>query len=237
MPDSTALFPYRNTHHIADTPGFSDARGSVPTLAELRLRDPGGYVFLTSYPAGVDHEEVVLAPKPLFDFMADKVRTLRPDHVVATTYDATERGYYWARLGRIGPPDGTPSGFAAAADPAANALSMTVFGGPSVTIRAEDAGLDPSQPMTLPVAGGLALLRLAGPFPARLRVLSDGVALVEGSDYSRVGSDVLLSPANGFRGEELRIEAEPAGPLSESDLLVPALVEAPEFRAPHSART
>ncbi len=228
VPDSTALFPYRNTHHIADTPGFSDARGSVPTLAELRLRDPGGFVFRTSYPAGVDHvEEVVLSPKPLFDFMADKVRVRRPDRVVATTYDAAERSYYWARLGRTGPPDGTASGFDAAADPAANALSMTVFGGPGVTIRAEGAGLDASHPTTLRVAGGLALLRLAGPFPAQLRVLSDGVALVEGSDYSRTGSDVVLSPAGGFRGEELRIEGEPEGPLSETDLLVPALVEAP----------
>jgi len=90
VPDSTALFPYRNTHHIADTPGFKDARGSVPTLSELRLQDSGGYVFQTSYPAGVDHvEELVLAPKPLFDFMIDKIRTHHPDRVVATTYDAT----------------------------------------------------------------------------------------------------------------------------------------------------
>jgi poly(3-hydroxybutyrate) depolymerase len=227
VPDSTALFPYRNTHHIADTPGFRDARGSVPTLSELRLQDPGGYVFQTSYPPGVDHvEELVLAPKPLFDFMLGKVRAHHPDRVVATTYDATERGYYWARLGRISSPDGTPAGLDGTVDRAGNALAMTIFGDPSVEVLAEDAGLDPSQPFTLHVAGGLALLRLSGAFPARLRILRDGIPLSEGTSYSRIGSDVLLSPSDGFRGEELRIEAEPQEALSESDLLVPALVDA-----------
>ncbi len=227
VPDSTALFPYRNTHHIADTLGFKDARGSVPTLSELRLQDPGGYVFQTSYPAGVDHvEELVLAPKPLFDFMLGKIRTHHPDRVVATTYDATERGYYWARLGRITPPDGAPAGLDATVDPGGNALSMRIFGSPTVDVRVGDAGLDPSQPLTLHVAGGLALLRLSGPFPARLRVLRDGILLSEGTSYSRIGSDVLLSPFDGFQGEELRVEAEAQGALSESDLLVPALVDA-----------
>ena len=227
VPDSTTLFPYRNTHHIADTPGFKDARGSVPTLSELRLQDPAGYVFQTSYPAGVDHvQELVLAPKALFDFMLGKIRTRHPDRVVATTYDATERGYYWARLGRIGPPDGAPAGLDATVDPAGNALSMRISGSPTVDLRVEDAGLDASQPLTLHVAGGLALLRLSGPFPARLRVLRDGILLNEGTSYSRIGSDVLLSPPEGFQGEELRVEAEPQGALSESDLLVPALVDA-----------
>jgi poly(3-hydroxybutyrate) depolymerase len=227
VPDSTALFPYRNTHHIADTPGFKDARGSVPTLSELRLQDPGGYVFQTSYPAGVDHvEELVLAPKPLFDFMLGKIRTHHPDRVVATTYDATERGYYWARLGRIDPPDGAPAGFDATVDPAGNALSTTIFGGPSVEFQVGDAGLDPSQPMTLHVAGGLVPLRLSGSFPAQIRVLRDGILLSEGTFYSRIGSDVLLSPFDGFWGEELTVEPGPQGALSESDLLVPALVDA-----------
>src|SRR5450830_1055076 len=171
-------------------------------------------------------EEIVLAPKPLFDFMLGKIRTHHPDRVVATTYDATERGYYWARLGRIDPPDGAPAGLDATVDPAGNALSMRIFGSPSVDVGVEDAGLDPSQPLTLHVAGGLALLRLSGPFPARLRILRDGILLSEGASYSRIGSDVLLSPSDGFRGEELRVEGEPQGALSESDLLVPALVDA-----------
>ena len=228
VPDSTALFPYRNTHHITDTPGFRDARGSVPTLSELRLQDPGGYVFQTFYPAGVDHVgETVLAPKALFDFMLGKSRSHHPDRVVATTYDAAERSYYWARLGRIGPPDGTPARIDAGVDSPANAISMNVAGDPRVDLRVEDAGLDPSRPLTLHVDGGSALLRLSGAFPDRLRVLRDGVPLIEGASYSRIGSDVLLSPSDGFRGEELRVEAESPGALSESDLLVPALVEAP----------
>jgi len=228
VPDGTALFPYRNTHHIADTPGFQDARGSVPTLSELRLRDPGGYVFQTSYPAGVDHvEELVLAPKPLFDFMLDKVRTHHPDRVVATAYDATERSYYWARLGRIDPPDGTPAGFDATVDPGGNALSMSLIGNPSVEILAGDAGLDASQPLTLHVAGTVAPLRLSGAFPSRLSVLRDGILLSEGAFYSRIGSDVVLSPVDGSWGEELTVEPGPQGALSESDLLVPALVDAP----------
>src|SRR5450830_1171788 len=226
VPDSTALFPYRNTHHIADTPGFKDARGSVPTLSELRLQDPSGYDFQTFYPAGVDHmEEIVLAPKSLFDFLLGKSRTHHPDRVVATTYDATERGYYWARLGRIGPPDGAPAGLDATVDPAGNALSMRIFGSPSVDVRVGDAGLDPSQPLTLHVAGGLALLRLSGAFPARLRVLRDGILLSEGGSYSRIGSDVLLSPSDGFRGEELRVEAEsPSSATCTEDALTMCLI-------------
>ena len=227
VPDSTALFPYRNTHHIADTPGFKDARGSLPTLSELRLQDSGGYVFQTSYPAGVDHvEELVLAPKPLFDFMADKIRAHRPDRVVATTYDATERGYYWARLGRIDPPDGTPAGLDATVDPAGNALSISISGGPSVEILVGDAGLDPSQPLTLHVAGALEPLRLSGPFPAQLQVLRDGIIVNEGAFYGRIGSDVVLSPFDGSWGGELTVEPGPQGALSESDLLVPVLVDA-----------
>src|SRR5450759_5631097 len=56
VPDSPFLFPYRNTHHIADTPGFSDARGRTQTLAELHAADPGGYAFTATYPAGVGHD-------------------------------------------------------------------------------------------------------------------------------------------------------------------------------------
>jgi poly(3-hydroxybutyrate) depolymerase len=227
VPDSTALFPYRNTHHIADTPGFKDARGSVPTLAELRLQDPGGYVFQTSYPAGVDHvEELVLAPKPLFDFMIDKTRTHHPDRVVATTYDSTERSYYWARLGRTAPPDAAPAGFDATVDPATNALSVRIFGAARVDVLVADAGLNPSRPLTLHVSGALAPLRLSGPFPAQLSVLRDGILLSEGAFYSRIGSNVLLFPSDGFWGEELTVEPGPQGALSESDLLVPALVDA-----------
>ena len=227
VPDSVSLFPYRNTHHIADTPGFTDARGSVTTLSELRLRDSGGYALQTSYPAGVGHAELlVLAPKSIFDFMLGKIRAHRPERVVATTYEGRERSYYWARLSRTNPPDGTPSGLDARADRAANAFSMTIFGNPSVDIHVVDAGLDPSQALTLHVVGGLALLRLSGPFPARLQVLRDGIPQSEGAFYRRIGSDVLVSPADGFHGEEVRVEAERQGALSESDLLVPALVDA-----------
>ncbi len=173
VPDSTALFPYRNTHHIADTPGFKDARGSVPTLSELHLQDPAGYEFQTFYPAGVDHmDEIVLAPKSLFDFMLGRRRTHHPDRVVATTYDAAERSYYWTRLGRIDPPDGAPARLDATVDPAGNALSMKIFGGPRVDVRVEDAGLDSSQPLTLHVAGGRALCA----FRERFRLVSASCA-------------------------------------------------------------
>ncbi len=227
VPDSVSLFPYRNTHHIADTPGFTDARGSVATLSQLRLQDSGGYVTQTAYPVGVDHvEEVVLAPGPIFDFMLGRVRAHRPDRVVATSYDGADRSYYWSRLSRMNPPDGTPAALDAIADRAANALSMTVSGSPDVEVRVEDAGLDPSLPLTLHVAGGLARVRLTGDFPAGLQVLRGGILQSEGAFYGRAGADVVFSPADGFHGEEVRVEAGPPGALSGSDLLVPALVDA-----------
>ncbi len=227
VPDSVSLFPYRNTHHIADTVGFADARGSVPTLADLRLRDPGGYVATTFYPAGVDHvEDVVLAPGPIFDFMSSRIRATRPDRVAAATYEGTGRSAYWARFSRTTPLDGTPAGFDASVDRAANAISTTFFGNPSVDVHVTDAGLDSSRPLTLRAMGGSALLRLSGSFPETVLVLLDGVLQREGAFYRRIGPDIFLSPPAGFHGEEVRIEAAPSGPLSEGDLLVPALVEA-----------
>ncbi|MEO6326818.1 MAG: alpha/beta hydrolase-fold protein [Thermoanaerobaculia bacterium] len=230
VPDSTTLFPYRNTHHIADTPGFADSRGARPTLSELHRDDPSGYSYQTSYPQGVGHsEEEVLQAKPLFDFMSGKRRVVRPERVVATSYDAAERSYYWARLGRMSPLDGEPAGFSATAEASGNSFTLQPHGSPAITLRVPQAGLDPLRPLTLqlePGAASLSSLRLSGAFPQRLLVTRNSVVLRAGIDFTREGSDVLFSALDSSSPMRLVLQEEPVAAVVENDLLVPALVEA-----------
>ena len=168
VPDSAALFPYRNTHHIADTPGFADARGSVPTLSELHRGDPGGYVFQTFYPAGVDHVERGRARRRAalrLHARKDPDAPPGPGRRDDVRRDGTELLLGPPR--EDAPPDGTPSTLDATVDAPGNALAMRVAGDPRADVRVVDAGLDPSRPLTLRVDGGLASLRLSGPFPPR----------------------------------------------------------------------
>lgn len=225
VPDSTALFPYRNTHHIADTPGFSDERGPAPTLAELHAADPDGYSFTATYPAGIGHdEETLLTPAALFGFVAGKSRPFRPLRVVATTYEAAGKDFYWLRLERTAAPDGTP--VTISADLGAQSVRLAAGGDPSVTLDCAAAGLDPAHAITLTIDSGATVrLRLHGAFPAGVRVTLDGIVL-PGASVARDGPDILFalgpSPAT-----TILVEPPPAGPIAEGDLLVPALVDSP----------
>jgi hypothetical protein len=223
VPDSAALFPYRNGHHVSVTSGFADVRGPRPTLSELHAQDPGGYAFTTWFPEDVGHEQSRLLPaEVLFDAALGKVRAARPARVVGVSFGSRERTFHWARLARITPPDGTRVLLDARARTATNEIELTFEGAVRARLDLPAAGLDASRSLSLRLSGGPSLdLALAGPFTPALVATLDGIALAfertaEGVVFADLpprasGSDLVLSPAA-------------AGPLAEGDLLVPAIV-------------
>jgi poly(3-hydroxybutyrate) depolymerase len=226
VPDSTLLFPYRNTHHIADTPGFSDARGATPTLAELHAADPGGYAFTATYPAGLGHDWAVLPASALFAFVFGKSRPVRPPRVVARTFEAAEKSFYWIRLARTAPPDGTPAGLTG--DLVPGGVALATLGAPGITLDATAAGLDPAAGISVTLAPASAgTLRLHGSFAPALRVTRDGVLLAANTDYRRDGTDTLLPIPTLPSPSTLVVAPASEDPIAPDDLLVPALVDAP----------
>jgi hypothetical protein len=225
VPDSTSFFPYRNGHHVSVTPGFADARGPVPTLAQLRAADPGGYAFTTWFPADVGHEQLrLLPPGVLFGAALGKVRDSRPGRVVGVSFGARERTFHWARLARTAAPDGKRAFLDARADAATNRLDLVFEGPVRVRLDVPGSGLDAAAPLSVHLSGGPRLdLALAGPFAPALQATLDGIPLaVERTSEGVLLSALLPRPA----GSLLVVSPAPAGPVAEADLLVPALVRA-----------
>ncbi len=224
VPDSPALFPYRNGHHVAVTPGFADARGPQPTLAELRGADPEGFAFSTSFPADVGHEQSrLLGAGALFDAALGKTRPARPTRVVGVSFGARERTFHWARLARRAAPDGSRVLVDARADAAANGLRLATEGPARVRLDLAAAGLDAARSFSVRLSGGALDLSLDGPFPAALDVSLDGAPAA----FSRTAGGLLLTglaPQPG--GSLLLVAPAPGGPLAGGDLLVPAVVRA-----------
>lgn len=226
VPDSLPLFPYRNTHHVADTPGFTDARGRTPTLLELSIADPGGYPFEARYPLAGHDQRAVLPARELFDFFAQKSRPPRPARVVARHWDGRERRFYWLSLGRTAPLDGVPATVGAEAVAGANRLLLDATGPSGVRVDLLASGLDAAAPLEVRVASPPARLRLAGPFPPGLSVTRDGVLVPPGPGYLRDGDAVTFEAPVLSAGVTLVLTPAPAGAVAESDILVPALVAA-----------
>ncbi len=223
VPDTTAFFPYRSSHHVTVTPGFADARGRTPTLAELHADDPAGYAFSTDFPDDVGHDQVRLLPAAaLFEAALGKARPARPARVVGVTYGARERTFQWARLGRAAPPDGSRLLVDARSDLPANRVELRVEGPALVRLDLSAAGVDATRAVNVLVdAGSPISLTLAGPFPSAVVATLDG----RPAPFVRTAEGVAfpgLAPA--APGALLVVAPAPAGPIAEGDLLVPALV-------------
>ena len=223
VPDATTFFPYRSSHHVTVTPGFSDARGPQPTLFELRARDAEGYAFTTSFPEGVGHDQLaLLPPDALFDAALGKSRPARPERVVGVSWTARERVFYWARLGRTTAPDGTRVLVEAEADAAANRLEVAFAGSPRIRLDLPAAGLDASRAVAVDFSSGGPLdLTLAGPFPPSVTATLDGTRVALERTADGVALSGLAVPAPPSR---LVVAPAPAGALAEGDLLVPMVV-------------
>ena len=223
VPDSAAYFPYRNSHHVTVTPGFSDARGRTPTLAELHADDPAGYAFSTAFPDDVGHDQVrLLTAAALFEAALGKTRPTRPARVVGVAFGARERMFHWARLGRRAPADGTRVLVDARSDLPANHVDVRVEGPARVRIDLPAAGLDAARAVSVRVetAGAFDLV-LAGPFPPAVTATLDGRPVPAERTVEGV---VLTDLVPATRGALLVVAPAPAGPVSEGDRLVPALV-------------
>ena len=225
VPDSPAFFPYRNGHHVSVTPGFADARGPRPTLSDLHADDPAGYAFTTWFPADVGHEQLrLLPPDVLFDAALGKVRPARPERVVGVAFGTRERTFHWARLARTTAPDGTRVLLDARAGAASNRVDLAFEGAVRIRLDLSSAGLDTARSLSLRLSGGPRLdLALAGPFAPALVATLDGAPVV----LERTTEGALLSAlAPRPSGSLLVVSPAPAGPVAETDLLVPALVRA-----------
>ena len=223
VPDSAGLFPYRNSHHVTVTPGFSDARGQTPTLAELHAEDAAGYAFSTGFPDDVGHDQVrLLTASALFEAALGTTRAARPGRVVGVAYGARERTFHWARLGRTVPPDGTRLLVDARSDLPANRADLRVEGPARVRLDLPAAGLDAARALSVRIdALGAIDLALAGPFPPAVAATLDGLPIplvrtTEGVAFHRLAS---TTP-----GALLVVAPAPTGPIAEGDRLVPALV-------------
>lgn len=225
VPDSTSFFPYRNGHHVSVSPGFADARGPAPTLAELGAADPGGYSFTTWFPADVGHEQLrLLPPDVLFDAALGKARDARPGRVVGVSFGSRERTFHWARLARTAAPDGTRALLDVRADKATNRFDLAVEGPVRVRLDLPGAGLDAASPLAIRLSGEALLdLALAGPFAPGLEATLDEVPLA----FERTTEGALFSALRPRpAGSLLVVSPAPAGPVAGADLLLPALVRA-----------
>ncbi|HQP86731.1 MAG TPA: alpha/beta hydrolase-fold protein [Thermoanaerobaculia bacterium] len=223
VPDSAAYFPYRNSHHVTVTPGFSDARGRTPTLAELHAEDEGGYAFSTDFPDDVGHDQVrLLTASALFEAALGKVRASRPERVVGVSFGARERTFHWARLGRRIPPDGTRLLVDARSDLPENRVDLRAEGPARVRLDLPAAGLDAARALSVRVdAVGAIDLALDGPFPPAVAATLDGRPV----PVERTAEGVALPGlAPAAPGALLVVAPAPAGPVAEGDRLVPALV-------------
>lgn len=223
VPDSAAYFPYRNSHHVTVTPGFSDARGRTPTLAALHADDPAGYAFSTGFPDDVGHDQArLLTATALFEAALGKTRPARPARVVGVAFGARERTFHWARLGRRAPADGTRVLVDARSDFPANRVDLRVEGPARVRLELPGAGLDASRALLVRVeTAGAFDLALAGPFPPAVAATLDGLPI----PLVRTAEGVVFPGlASATPGSLLVVAPSPAGPIAEGDLLVPALV-------------
>ena len=226
VPDSTAFFPYRNGHHVSVTPGFTDARGSRPTLSELHTDDPAGYAFTTWFP----FRRGARAPPPppahgaLRRGARAGVRPALPARVVGTPSargSGRSTGPAWRE-----PAPPTARGPSSTPGPTPRQTGSTSSSRDPVRIRLDlpAAGLDATRSLSLHLSGHARLdLALAGPFAPTLLATLDGSPVV----FERTTEGALLSAlVPGPSGSLLVVSPAPAGPVAETDLLVPALVRA-----------
>jgi len=187
IPNSTAIWPYMESRHIVDTPGFSDSRGTATTLPQLRAAWPGSFYEEHLWPP-LSHGAGSLSwtAESALTFFDAHLRVTNPLTVAFTTYDDKHTRAYWLQLNLTQPWTAIPGLVYATRSPTLNTVQLQVTGSMTISLDMLPMGLTSTAPLTVAVqpvngsgpAGDLAVV-LSGLWPTSMawHVTKDGAAL------------------------------------------------------------
>ena len=187
IPNSTSRWPYMESRHIVDTPGFVDSRGRASTLQELDAAWPGSFYEEHFWP-NADHGLASLSyvPEEVLTFFDAHPLITNPITAAFTTYEDRHTRAYWLQLNLTHPWTGVPGLVYATRNPAGNSVQLQVTGSMTATLDMAPMGLSSATPLTAtlqPISGtapsGDLALVLSGAWPVggAYSVTKDGVAL------------------------------------------------------------
>lgn len=189
IPNATSTWPYMESRHIVDTPGFTDSRGRAYTLPEMAAVWPGSFYEEHLWPQ-LDHGAGVLSwtAESVLTFFDAHTLITNPTTVGFTTYEDKHTEAYWLQLNLTQPWTATPGQVYATRNSLANSVQLQVTGSMTITLDMPMMGLTSTLPLTAVVqsvngllpAGDLALT-LSGTWPTgggtTYVVKKDGVSL------------------------------------------------------------
>ena len=186
IPNATNIWPYMESRHFVDTPGFSDSRGQAITLQQLGAAWPGSFYEEHLWPAA-NHGSGSLywLPEEILTFFDAHPLSANPTTVAFTTYEDEHTRAYWLQLNLTQPWTAVPGLVYATRNPALNTMLLQVTGSMTITLDLLPMGLTSATPLTVTVqpvngvapAGDLAVV-LSGAWPvASYAVTKDGVGL------------------------------------------------------------
>jgi hypothetical protein len=153
IPNNTLVWPYMQSRHVVDTPGFTDSRGRAITMQELRAEWPGSYYEEHLWPP-TEHSFTTpefYLPDSILTFFDSHPLDPNPLSVAFTTYEDRHTRAYWLQLHLTHPWTATPGLVYATRDPAANAVTLQVAGSMTITLDMQPMGLTSVAPLTLVV--------------------------------------------------------------------------------------
>ena len=205
MPNALAVYPYMQSRHIVDTPGYSDTRGSATNLQQLGAVWPGAFVEQHLWPP-VEHaqgESTSWLPGDILNFFDAQSMVTNPLTVALTTYDNRHTRAYWLQMQLVHPSSAMPALVYAMRDAGTNSATLRVTGSLTLTLDIAGMGLSSGLPLTLSVqpaagpgpAGDVAIV-LSGTWPSAYRVRKDGAPMPPGAYAYQPRQLTLLRQAN-----------------------------------------
>jgi hypothetical protein len=190
IPNSTSTWPYMQSRHVVDTPGYVDSRGGTLTLQQLQAAWPGKYYEEHQWPQ-TGHVGSILVPTDTLAFFDQHTLITDPLSVAFSTYEDHHTRAYWLKMDLFQPWTTRPGVAYAVRDPGANSVQLQVTGSMTITLDMPAMGLTSDIGLSVNVqpvsgvapAGELALV-LSGTWPVApglvYTVTQDGVALPPG---------------------------------------------------------
>jgi pimeloyl-ACP methyl ester carboxylesterase len=150
IPNATAIWPYMQSRHIVDTPGFVDSRGQATTLQELAAAWPGSFYEEHVWP-NAEHGPASLsyAPTDVLAFLDAHPLITNPITVAFTTYEDRHTRAYWLKLNLTRPWTAMPGQVYATRNPAGNSVQLQVAGSMTLTLDMTPMGLTSVVPLAI----------------------------------------------------------------------------------------